>query len=373
LGGVRIALFVVLVGHGLIHLMGFAKAFGFAELPQLVQPISRPMGVVWLVAALLMIAAAFLPWRAFWLVAAVALVASQIAITSSWSDAKLGTILNAIVLLAAAYGFAAWGPFSLPVAYAGDAERAIASSLASPPTAPLTEADLLRLPPPVQRYVRAAGAVGKPMPRNVRARWRGRIRGTASDPWMELVAEQVNTFGPSPSRVFLIDATMKHLPVATYHRFIDDAATFKVRLLGVATVVDAEGPELTRAETVTLLNDLCMLAPGALVDPSIRWEPIDATSARVIYTRGTETVSAELRFDASGFLTNFISEDRSRSSSDGTAFTRMRWSTPLREPRPFGSARLASRGEARWHEPGGAEYAYVELELLEVGYDVAEP
>ena len=29
---------VLLVLHGLIHLMGFAKAFGYAALPQLTQP-----------------------------------------------------------------------------------------------------------------------------------------------------------------------------------------------------------------------------------------------------------------------------------------------------------------------------------------------
>jgi Family of unknown function (DUF6544) len=33
---------LVLMGvHGLIHLMGFAKGFGYADLPQLTQPISR--------------------------------------------------------------------------------------------------------------------------------------------------------------------------------------------------------------------------------------------------------------------------------------------------------------------------------------------
>src|SRR5229473_2026019 len=45
---------IALLGvHGLIHLMGFAKAFGYADLPQLTQPISRAWGVVWLVAACL--------------------------------------------------------------------------------------------------------------------------------------------------------------------------------------------------------------------------------------------------------------------------------------------------------------------------------
>jgi len=54
----RIVLAVLLVTHGLIHLMGLLKAFRFAELPQLTIPISKPLGVVWLVATLALLGAA---------------------------------------------------------------------------------------------------------------------------------------------------------------------------------------------------------------------------------------------------------------------------------------------------------------------------
>ena len=37
---------VVLIVHGLLHAMGFAKAFGYATLPQLTQPISRDLGAM---------------------------------------------------------------------------------------------------------------------------------------------------------------------------------------------------------------------------------------------------------------------------------------------------------------------------------------
>ena len=54
----RWTLAVLLAVHGLIHFMGFAKAFGYAELPQLTQPVSREMGFLWLAAGLLVIATA---------------------------------------------------------------------------------------------------------------------------------------------------------------------------------------------------------------------------------------------------------------------------------------------------------------------------
>jgi len=40
---------------------------------------------------------------------------------------------------------------------------------------------------------------------------------------------------------------------------LNDGATMRVRLLSVRTIVDAKGDVLTRAETVTVFNDLCVL------------------------------------------------------------------------------------------------------------------
>jgi len=97
-----LTLFIAIVGiHGLIHLMGFAKAFEFAELPQLTRPIPRPWGLLWLLSALLLMstAAAVLFWpRGWWGLGVLALLASQGAIASSWRDAKFGTIPNLLLL-----------------------------------------------------------------------------------------------------------------------------------------------------------------------------------------------------------------------------------------------------------------------------------
>jgi hypothetical protein len=54
----RVLFAIIVVVHGLLHVLGFAKAFGLAELPQLTRPISQFIGTLWLVAALLFVAAA---------------------------------------------------------------------------------------------------------------------------------------------------------------------------------------------------------------------------------------------------------------------------------------------------------------------------
>ena len=126
---------------------------------------------------------------------------------------------------------------------------------------------------------------------------------------------------------------------------------------------------MDRSETVTLFNDMCLLAPATLLDPRIVWEPIDATTVRARFTNGAQTISATLRFGADGLLANFLSDDRSRASTDGRSFTRLRFSTPVRDYRDFGAVRLAAHGEARWLLPQG-EFTYGEFDLQSVTYNV---
>jgi hypothetical protein len=97
----RLVFVAILVLHGLIHFMGPAKAFGWAELPQLQLPISRGIGLLWGLAGLALLATAALHLvgaRGWWVLALVAVILSQGVILASWSDARVGTIPNLVIL-----------------------------------------------------------------------------------------------------------------------------------------------------------------------------------------------------------------------------------------------------------------------------------
>jgi hypothetical protein len=206
---------------------------------------------------------------------------------------------------------------------------------------------------------------------NFHARFHGQIRSGPDARWMSFSGEQYN-FYDQLSRLFLMNASMFGIPFQAFHRFIGPSATMRVKVASVVTMVDARGPEMDEAETVTLFNDLCVFAPGALIDRRIQWQTSDSQAVSASFTNGSYTIRAVLSFNDRAELTNFVADGRAAAAADGKSFTRMGWSTPLGDYREFGSHRLMARGEGVWHAPTG-DYAYLRFELDAIEYNVAAP
>jgi hypothetical protein len=229
------------------------------------------------------------------------------------------------------------------------------------------EADLEGLPPPVARYLRGIGAVGRPRVVAYQLRFSGRIRSDPGSPWMPFTADQRSAVD-GPTRLFLMRARMRGLPVEAFHHYAGGRATMRVRLAGLVPIADASGDVMDVSETVTVLNDMALLAPATLLDSRISWEASDDRSVRAVFEVGGRRVAATLTFGADGLLSDFVSDDRSRASADGRTFTRMRFSTPVHEYREFDGLRLPAFAEARWEGPG-VDFAYGEFRLNEVAYN----
>ncbi len=237
------------------------------------------------------------------------------------------------------------------------------------PAVPLAEADLADLPAPARRYVIRSGAVGRPRPRNVRIAFDARMWRKPGQAPFRATSVQYNFFG-RPGRLFLMKARMFGLPVRALHLYRQEAATFQVRIAGLVGIVDLKGQEMTRGETVTILNDICFFAPGALVDPRITWETVDDRSCVAHFTNGPYRISATLLFNDADELIDFWSDDRPAES--GGALLPMRWSTPAGDYRDVDGMHLAHHGTAVYANPEGP-YTYGEFTLASIAYDLEGP
>lgn len=359
-------LFIFIVAlHGLIHLMGFAKAFRFAEMNQLTQAISKAQGIFWLAATLLFLVTAslFLLKKEWWLiVASAAVVISQSLIMTSWQDAKFGSLANLIILLVALAGFASWRFAS---AYERDVKAELANT-ANFPTTLLTENDIANLPEPVKKYLRYNGAIGKPKVHSFKITFNGKIRKDRQSAWMPFTSEQYN-FLETSARLFFMKAVMKGLPVAGYHRFINGKASMDIRLLSAAQVQYQAGNEMDVAETVTFFNDMACMVPATLIDSRIKWLEVENNKVKAAFTSNQVMITAWLFFDEEGKLVNFVSDDRFAVD----AGQKLRWSTPLKAYHELNGHRVPSSAEAIYSYPTG-DLSYGTFSVQQIEYNCTQ-
>ncbi len=359
-----IFIFVTII-HGLIHFLGFTKAFGYGNATQLTKEISKLMGVLWLITAFLFLICMALytfkneSWVYF---AFVAVILSQILIINSWQDAKFGTIINILILSIAVIGL-------YQIKFKNEYKKEVKIGLSESNFQPnniLTEAEITYLPEMVQKYIRYTGCMNKPIVNHFKVDFLGKIRSYEKKVWMPLVSEQYN-FIKTPRRLFYLDATMNSLPVAGFHCFKNGVAFMDIKLLSMFRVQYAAGKEMNISETVTFFNDMCCMAPATLIDKRIKWLGTEGNKVKASFSNNNITISAELYFNEKGELINFISEDRSALADNGT-IQRLKWSTPLRDYKDINGYKLASYAETVYTYPDG-DFIYATFNLKNIRYN----
>ena len=361
----RIVFLIIVLLHGLIHLLGFVKGFGFKEVKELTLPISKPMGLFWLSATAIFMLYGILHFtntKYTWLVGLGAVVISQILVVMFWKDAKFGTIPNLVILVVS---FVSLGSYLLKSEFTNQVinDFSANNSLSSEV---LTENDIAHLPVVVQKYLHYTKSVGQAKVKNFRAEFAGGMRGKPEDEYMKFQSVQYN-FYEKPSRYFFMEASKMGLPATGLHLYQNETATFEVKMLNWLKVVDAKGDKLNQTETVTLFNDMCFIAPATLIDRRITWENIDDATVKGIFRNGNISISAALYFNEKGELINFISSDR--YETDGNQYNNYPWATPVEEYKMINGYLLPSRAKLIFQKPEG-DFTYGEMEYKSVMYNL---
>jgi len=355
--------FIILI-HGLIHFMGFARGFGFWQYYSATKDISKLTGFLWFVTAMLLVTTSVLLLlkRESWpYIAIVAAILSQVLIITSWNDAKFGTIANIIILLVAT---AAWGSQQFESAFIKDV-KANLQRTNTIQTSLLTEADIQPLPQPVQKYLRYCGVINQPKVKNLRIVFEGEMRNKGKD-WFKFRSLQYNFF-EEPARLFFMKGKMFGVTVPGYHHYMKANAVMDIRLFGLFSIVKKSGDVMNQTETVTLFNDMCLLVPATLIDKRIQWETVDSLSTKAIFTNGINKITALLYFNEKGQLINFISDDRTAVSD----MKQYRFSTPVKEYQHINGRNIPTHGEAVWHYPN-VEFIYGKFNLKSIDYNVTD-
>ena len=233
----------------------------------------------------------------------------------------------------------------------------------------LTEKDIQHLPAIVRKYIHYSGSIGKEKILNFRVEFAGGIRSNSGEDYMPLRSVQYN-FTDHPTRLFYIVAKKKGIPAKGIHIYKDRKAIMLIKILGLFTVVNARGKEMDQGETVTVFNDMCFMAPAALIDKNIEWNEIDNLTVGAKFTNGNITVSATLYFNEKGELVNFLSNDRFETT-DGKTYINNPWITPATEYADINGYRLPSRAKLIYKRPD-EDFCYGEFNLQSIEYNCSD-
>ncbi|MBK8192177.1 MAG: hypothetical protein IPK76_02760 [Lewinellaceae bacterium] len=248
----RILFAAILLLHGLIHLMGFAKAFKYAEINQLQLPVSRPTGSFWLLASLIFVISTILfllKKDTWWMFALPAILISQALVFRFWQDAKFGSIANIIILLGVAL---AWGGWSFNRMVEKEKQAFLPRPNEQIQTI-LTREMLAGLPPIVQSWLERSNSIGKPFAQTVHLQQQGEMRTSPDGKWMTFEAQQIIQV-PEPGFIWTVCVqAAPFVELTGRDKYEAGKGYMLIKALSLITVADASGPKPTRAPCCGIL------------------------------------------------------------------------------------------------------------------------
>jgi hypothetical protein len=357
--------FILLI-HGFIHVMGFAKAFGYGNITNITKEISKPLGMLWLTAAILILAVSvlYLLKKESWpMIGIAAAIISQVLIITVWKDAKFGTAANVMVLLVAIPAFANFR-FNKMV------KKEVVELLAQPMQSKtiVSEEMLNGLPAPVQRWLRSSGIVGKEKIQFTRLRQHGIMRTKPDGSWMDFDAVQYFNVNEPTFNWQTKVQMMPFVYLSGRDKFENGKGEMKIKLLSLFKVADVGNNEKVNISTMIRYLAEMSWFPTAALNDYIMWEAIDSTSAKAVMTYKGITVSGIFQFNERGDMIGFLAD---RYKDVGPNATLEKWLVTTTDTKEFNGIRIPYKSEVTWKLKEG-DFTWAKMELTELEFDRRE-
>lgn len=224
------------------------------------------------------------------------------------------------------------------------------------------------LPPPVQRFFRAALTEGQPLVAAVRIEHAGTFNmSETGEDWKQFTSNQrVVTRRPGFDWEARI-AMAPGLNALVHDSYIGGEGILHASVFGLFSIVDMRGtPDVAQGELMRFLAETAWYPTALLPSQGAGWEAVDDSSARVTLTDGELSLTMLFRFREDGLIASARAENRMRTVG-GTAVPTPwegRWSDYERRE----GMMIPLEGEVAWILPEGRK-PYWRGRIAEIQYD----
>ena len=360
----RIIFFILILLHGLIHLLGFVKGWGLADVKQLTLPISRTMAICWLLAAFVLVAYGILyitssPYN--WIAGILAAIFSQILVILFWKDAKWGTVPNLIILVVSLITL---GAYQFRTMVERETSLLLKNSHYSL-SKDIVENNITHLPKPVQHWLRNSGVVGKPY---IHAAKLTQLLDMQLKPgqkkWLSAEAVQYTTID-NPGFIWSVYVKMNSLlHFRGRDKFENGRGEMLIRLNSLLKIVDASGPKIDEGALQRYLGEMVWF-PSMALSPYISWKRIDDSTAEAnMHYLGTEG-SGRFRFNENGDVIRYTAH---RYKDNTANAKRHEWVMDIEDYKVFEGIRVPSLLRSTWRLDEG-DWTWLKMELKDIVYN----
>lgn len=216
---------------------------------------------------------------------------------------------------------------------------------------------ICELPEILQKYFALCRLTGKECTREVNIEWaNAQLRFAPGKKWTPIKCTQTNVL-PKPARLVYMKARfLSFLSLKAIDEYIDGKGTMLIKLLDFFTLSKSAGPEMDRAELVTILAET-MIIPAYALQHYISWEVVNDLCLKGTISYNHITASGLFYFDESGRPLRFETDDRYYTANDGS-YHQYKWKACLDQQ----DGGCPMRFSATWQLPGG-DHEYFKGEI----------
>ena len=364
----RILLTVLIFLHGLIHLIGFSHAFKLTNFKLIAHPVSRIVGILWLLACLLFILAGMvhaIKNEFWWITGFIAIIVSQILILFFWENARFGTIPNLIILMECILAYASFN-------FIQKVDSEVFQMISGTETyngEVISACEIEKLPVPVQNWLKNSGIIDKENVQNVFLKQEVLMKmKPGQKSWFRAEAEQYFTT-QSPAFIWTVTLNMNPLiKVVGRDKFENGKGEMLIKILSFFPVVNTRKNEkLNQAALQRYLAEIVWF-PSSALSPCITWESIDDYSAKARMSVNGTTDSGIFYFNENGDFTTFSAM---RYKEVGEESEPKEWIVEALESKVVNGIKIPVKLKATWKLDEG-DWTWIKLKITEINYNHPE-
>ena len=226
------------------------------------------------------------------------------------------------------------------------------------------EDEMSKLPYPVAKWLLSSGFDGQNYVGAVKLKQKGELRTAIGKPWLPMEANQLFvTAQPG----FVRDAKIRMAPgiyLNGMDKYSDGKGSMLIKLMSIANVVDAKGPEIDQG---TLLRYLAETAwfPTAALSEYIEWRPINEKSAMAKMEYGGIGAEGIFEFNEKGQVVAFSAK---RFMENEGEYCLEDWRVVLDGHENMGGFIVPTRVKVIWELEEG-DFEWFRCEVTEIEYE----